>query len=270
MKLSAALLTCVLAAVIAIPAAAGVVVEETTNISGGMGGPHTEKRTLFIQGNKQKMVMTDRAVIIDLDRGTMTMLNNAQKTYTEMPFPPKGRAAAMMQNMGMSMEFKKTGQSQQIAGFDCDMFTSSGSMQVGDFSTLICFSPQAPGASEYTAFDKAMAAKMRDAGMMKMTSPPDGVPLSIESTTKLKPFSMPNMTPAQVDMMKKMMANRPPIVSKTTASTVKSQHLGADTFAVPAGYTKAEPPPARPGMMGGPPAAAPPESTPAPANPPSE
>jgi hypothetical protein len=57
------------------------------------------------------------------------------------------------------------------------------------------------------------------------------------------------MSPEQAAKLKTMLANRPPVVSKTTVQQIASKDLPADTFAVPAGFTKQEMP--NGGMGGG-------------------
>jgi hypothetical protein len=48
------------------------------------------------------------------------------------------------------------------------------------------------------------------------------------------------MTPEQSKALGQMMANRPPTVSTTTTTSIKSQSLPTDTFSVPSGFTKKE------------------------------
>jgi hypothetical protein len=50
------------------------------------------------------------------------------------------------------------------------------------------------------------------------------------------------MSPEQSAKLKQMMANRPPVVSKTTVTQIASKDLPADTFTVPAGFTRQEMP----------------------------
>ena len=58
------------------------------------------------------------------------------------------------------------------------------------------------------------------------------------------------------DEFAQMMANRPPIVTTTVVTKITTKSLGADEFAVPAGYTRQEiptrmPQPAAPPAGGG-------------------
>ena len=228
---------------------AGVVVTEQEVTDQGAGQPVTRNRTVMIQGNKQKMV-TDRAqVVTDLDRGTMYLMNPEKKQYVEMPFPPKGPMAQMMSQRMSTLNFKKTGGSKTVSGYACQEYTGAGSMMGNQYSVTGCFSTKAPGAGDFEAFQKTMAAKVKGTAMAMQGEVPDGVPMQLDSTTKIMNFSMPGMSPDQAAKMKQMLANRPAVVSKTTVTKIASKDLPADTFAIPAGFAKQQMPTG--GPMGG-------------------
>ena len=229
-----------LASLLATPTYGGVIVTEKTSTTGGMGAGESE-RTVMVQGNKQKMTSGKQSIILDIDKGSVLILNPASKTYVEAPFPPTGPMASMMQSMGgMNLQFKKTGNSKTIAGYHCEEYTGSGSMMMGDYTVTACFSTEAPGAADYSAFNKRMAEKLKGSAMPGIGIPPAGVPLSLESTTKLKAFQIPGMDPEQAKRLSAAMSGRPPIVSTTVATSVKSETIPDETFLVPAGYTRRE------------------------------
>jgi hypothetical protein len=240
---------------------AGVVVTEQEVIDQGGGQPVTRMRTVMIQGNKQKMV-TDRAqVVTDLDSGTMYLMNAEKKQYIEVPFPPKGPMGQMMAQRMSTLTFKKTGGSKTLSGYACQEYTGAGSMMGNEYTVTGCFSTKAPGAGAFDTFQKAMAAKVKGTPMAMVGEVPDGVPLQLDSTTKITNF--PGMSPDQAAKLKQMFANRPPVVSKTTVTQIASKDLPADTFKVPAGYSKQEMPTSGPmggGAPGAPAPAAPPKS----------
>lgn len=122
-------------------------------------------------------------------------------------------------------------------------------MMGNQYSVTGCFSNKAPGAGDFNAFQKTMAAKVKGTAMAMQGQVPDGVPIELDSTTKITNFSMPGMSPEQSAKLKTMLANRPPVVSKTTVQQIASKDLPADTFTVPAGFTKQEMP--NGGMGGG-------------------
>jgi hypothetical protein len=220
---------------------AGVVVHEQEVVRRGNGQPATHERTVMIQGNKQKMVTDKETVVTDLDNGMMYMLDPASKTYLELPFPPRGRMAAMMAGAGTSsLSFKKTGGHQTIAGYSCENYAGDGDMMGNKYSVKGCFSTKAPGASDFTNFQKEMQEKVKGTPMEMSGSVPDGVPLKLESTTKLTHVSVPGMSPDQTAKLNQMLANRPPVVTDTTVTRIASENLSPETFAIPAGYKKQE------------------------------
>ncbi len=245
-------------------ARAGVVVEEQQTIDRGAGTPSTNKITVTVQGNKQKYVIGNgqQSSITDLDQGTRTMISNARKMYVEMPFPPKGMM--MPPNGGKSaLSFKKTGGEEKIAGYACDDYTGVGSLGENEMTVNGCFSTSAPGAANFTAFQKTMTAKVKGTPMALMSDTPPGIPLKIDTSLKQKT------------------GNRPTITTHMTVTKVTKQELAADTFQPPKDYVKQQMPmmgmrppgmtgpgmmgkPAGPGMMGTPVAGASP-AAPAPA-----
>jgi hypothetical protein len=256
MKKLLAMLTALAAALIAHPLFAGVILSQEITTSSG-SNTTTDHRTVMVQGNRQKVEAGDQSIILDLDAGKMVLLNPASRTYTELPFPPHGQMAAMMQSMGgVNLNFKKTGKTQTLSGYRCQEYDSHAKSTMGEFSAQGCFSSTAPGAATYASFSKTMARKFEEVGMATTTgTQPDGIPMELETTTKLTGFNLPGVPPEQAERLKQMMANRPPTITKSVTTSVKTADLQSATFAIPAGYTE------RRVALGGPPMGAP---TPAP------
>lgn len=245
------------------PAAAGLVMTETeTMVSGHPGGqpggqpPQPRERTMMIEGNKQKTIMEGgRAIITDLDKGTTTIIDPAQKVYIERPFPPPGMMGQGMGAHGMqAAEFTKTGKTRTVAGYKCEDYKGEGKFAMGEFTVVSCVSTKAPGAAEFSKYQKAMTAKLKDTQLAMPASLPDGIPLTQDTTTKLGGTSMPNLPPKAAEQLKKQFANRPPMVTKVEVTKLEERKIAASEFEVPAGYTKRE----APMMMGGHPGGMPP------------
>ncbi len=224
------------AAVLAISATAmaGVILDQEVTSNGPMGAS-TSKRTLEIQDHKQKVINGNHSVITDLDNGVMILLDPSAKTYTEMPFPPP--QLTMQQHAGaFKISFKKTGKHKTEQGYRCDEYVGAGHMMMGDYTVTGCFSKSAPGAADYTAFDKALESKLKGTPMETEGPRPEGVPLVLNSKTKLDTSLMPGLSPERA----KAIASHPNMTSNTRTASVKVANLPADTFSVPAGYTKRE------------------------------
>jgi Domain of unknown function (DUF4412) len=250
MKTLSAIFTASLFLLISVAAHAGVVLQETETIDRGNGKPETQDRTVMVQGNKQKTVTARSQVVIDLDKGSMYVINPASKAYVEMAFPPAGKMGQMMAQRMAAMDFQKTGKHSTVAGYPCDEYTGGGDMGNGTYNVVGCFSKSAPGAADFTAFQKQMADKLKGGNGAKANIP-GGVPLEVTSTSKMTSFSMPGISADQAAKIKDMLAKRPPVTNKTVVNKVTVQDIAEADFAVPAGYQKQEMPSSS-RMMGGP------------------
>jgi hypothetical protein len=102
-----------------------------------------------------------------------------------------------------------------------------------------CFSKDAPGAADFTAFQNTMNAKLKAAGDTGMErNIPTGVPLASESTTSMAGLKIPGMAPDQAEKFAQMMANRPPITTKAEVTKITVKSIPASEFAPPAGFTQ--------------------------------
>src|SRR5260370_2358827 len=110
----------------ALVAHAGLVMTQETTTNAG-GAASKSARTVMVQGSKQKVLMDNQSsIIIDLDKGMMTMIMPEAKSYQEMPFPPKGPMASMMQGMGgINLDFKKPNGHKKIPAYSCDEYNNA-------------------------------------------------------------------------------------------------------------------------------------------------
>ncbi|HKV54582.1 MAG TPA: hypothetical protein VJN94_08040 [Candidatus Binataceae bacterium] len=226
----------------------GVVVDEQQTVDQPGGGTVTRTRIVMIEGNKQKSIIDsgNRTVITDLDRGIMTMMDSGRRSYVELPFPPQGPMAQMQAGMP-KMSFKKTGERNKVIGYSCEVYVGSGTVGPNAVSVTGCFSSSAPGASEYTAFQRTMADKVKGTSMENMGQIPDGVPLKLKVTTKTGQIPTSGMSADQAAKVNKMLSNRQ-FVTDTVVSKISKEKLAGDSFDVPSGYEKQALPP----MFGGP------------------
>jgi Domain of unknown function (DUF4412) len=245
MKQFASVLAIIAAAfAFAASATAGVVVDEQQVIDQPNGNKVTRARTVVIEGDKQKSIIDNgnRTVITDLGKGTMTMVDGTRKTYLQFPFPPKtGPMAAMAGAVAPTISFKKTGGHDKLIGYSCDEYSGAGIVGANSVSMSGCFSDSAPGATEYSNFQREMAQKVKGTAMANMGEIPQGVPLRLTITT-----TMGNPAGA----MSPMGAGQ--FVTDTTVSRISTKSLPTDSFDVPEGYQKQQLPPMFGTMGGGP------------------
>lgn len=229
-------------AISALPAAAGVVITEKQHTTSGSSTRDSEQ-TVFVQGNKQKMETENRTSIIDLDKGKAYVIDPKAKTYFEMDFPPTGQMGAMMAaSHSAARNFKKADTTREIAGYKCTDYNAGGHVMQGDYTVKACFSTAAPGADEYAAFEKNMAAKLKSAFPSAAAAGtgevPPGVPLALDSTMKMTHAVPPGLPPDQAKKLTEMMAKRPPTLTSTLVEKIESKTLTDADFEIPAGFTK--------------------------------
>jgi|SRR5579862_4835094 hypothetical protein len=256
MRKLTALVAGVTLAMTALPAAAGVVITQKQHVTSGAQSRDTVQ-TISVEGNKQKMVTERHTIITDLDKGMMYVLDPKEKTYFEIEFPPKGQMAAMMAaSTSAAMNFKKSTNKREIAGYKCTDYNGAGHMMTGDYTVKECFSTDAPGAEEFAAFEKKMAEKLKSAGNSQASGEiPGGVPLALDSSMKMGKINIPGMASDQAAKINEMMAKRPPVVTSTMVEKIEAKKLADSDFVIPEGFTKREL--AGPGAMRPAPGAAP-------------
>jgi hypothetical protein len=237
----------ILAGVLLVPVAfngiarAGVVIDEKVTTSQSAGPPVTNTRQLLVQGHKERMVSERNVFVIDLDKGTMTLIDPEKKVYAEMPFPPHMRGP--MPGNELNLNFKKTGKQANVAGYACTEYVGGGRTLVAEVTTSGCFSTSAPGAAEFSEFTKAMAERLKNANAMAGTMP-QGIPLTMESTRKMNSnITIPGMSAEQATRLKQMMAKQSPQTTNTTVTKIATRDLPASTFEAPAGYERRTPMP---------------------------
>jgi Domain of unknown function (DUF4412) len=217
-------------------ARAGVVIDEQVTTTQTAGPVVTHTRQLMVQGHKEKMVSERNVFVIDLDKGTMILIDPNQKAYAEMPFPP--HAMSMNPSQQVDLNFKKTGKASKVLDYGCEEYSGAGKTAMADVSTSGCFSTSAPGAAEFSEFTQAMGVKLKNANAMagKM---PSGIPLTMASTRTMNAgFSVPGMAPDQAARLKQLMAKQGPQTTKTVVTKIATRDLPADTFTAPAGYER--------------------------------
>lgn len=218
-----------------LPARAGVVItqQQTTNMQSGQ---RQSEQTIMIQGNKQKMITGEREIITDLDNSVMYLIDPSKSSYFQLPFPPTGPMAQAVAHAAGAMDFKRGTTTRKVLGYACTDYSGTGQSMSGDFTVTECFSTSAPGAKEFNAFQKAMAAKLKS--VVPQSNTPDGIPLASDSTVHMNTMRIPNLPPAQAQRLQQQLAKMKPVTTKTEVTKLEAKDLPADTFAVPKGYTQ--------------------------------
>jgi hypothetical protein len=181
-------------------------------------------------------VITDggRSTIIDLDKGTLTTIDPIQKSYSVMPYPLPSKSGGSPTS---DFEFVKTGGSASIAGYGCEMYTGVRKLARSEVKVNVCISTEAPGAAVFTAFQRNLRAKLAAASSLAMPARlPEGIPLEQSTITGLT-GGVTNLTPQVAANLKKQLAGRSVVMTKTEVTSVRSLNLPDKEFEIPSGYT---------------------------------
>jgi hypothetical protein len=146
-----------------------------------------------------------------------------------------------------TVAFKKTGAHDKIIGYACDVYMGTGTVGGNKVKMDGCFSNSAPGAADFSGFQREMAEKVKGTAMANMGEIPAGVPLRLSVATTLGNIPTSGMSPDQAAKLKQMLANRS-FVTNTAVTKITAKTLPPDSFSVPSGYQKQQ----IPAMFGGP------------------
>ena len=251
---------------------ADVTLVQTTTLEGGMaqmaaqaGQSVSPTVTTRIKGQKMRTDIVsgpiNMSTIVDVATKQLIILRADQKTATIVA-PPAAGASPTTQGPTIGASVKPTGKSQTIDGVQCDEFTISSSVDMSSMganaqmppeaaammkgvkvvvSGSVWIAKEAPGSTEYAAFQKMLAGSdlasaasamsgmsipgMREA--MKAMSGANGITYLSENTVTFEGEGQ------MVDMMKQM----GPMKVTTKVSSISTEGLSDDLFKVPEGYT---------------------------------
>lgn len=252
---------------------ADITLVQTTTIEGGMaqmaaqaGQNISPTITTKIKGSKMRTDVVsgpiNMSTILDIATKQMIILRADQKTATIVAPPAAPATPAAQQGPSIGASVKPTGKSQTIDGVKCDEYTFTTTV---DMSTMgggpqtppeaaammkgvkivvsgsMWMAKDAPGAEEYMAFQKTLAASdmasaasamsgmsipgMREA--MKAMASANGLTYLNESTVTFEGEGQ------MVDMMKQM----GPMKVTSKVSSISTDAISDDLFKVPEGYT---------------------------------
>lgn len=211
---------------------AGVVMSETA-IASGFNGNEMVHRTIYVQGNKQKVDTQNVQTITDLDKHLLYVVDKDHRNFVELPLNSMGNAPAdFSAPAGAAVVLKRTGDTQVVAAHSCDEYRGRAAKDLLQITVSACVSMSAPGAAEIARFDRRMISQI--GGQKSGTSQQSaGVVLQKKSVVNLRVSD-----PAQ------QRYRTASLTTKTTVNSIKLRPLPAQTFAPPKGYTQVEKPPA--------------------------
>jgi hypothetical protein len=227
---------------------AGVVMAETSTTSGPAGETFSLDRTVYIQGNKQKIERSGVTTITDLDKSIIYIINNKERAYTEMPLLALD-STEPVPAPGDTVQLYRTGHKRVIADHPCAEYRVSEGSKLERVTISACVSTSAPGAKEVSDFERKMAAQLSGHESERLNDHRPAV-LMLEKESVLS-YRVPDRSRHQTYRTASLLA-------KTRVNEIQVKPLPAATFKPPNGFSKLQ---KRPGAKILPPSPTVPEQT---------
>jgi len=224
MKSAFTAVTALALAIAATTASAGVVISQELARSNQPVGSKSDQ-TVMVQGHKQKVITgDDEEIITDLDAGAIYIIMPKTKQFFQGKFPPTGPFAMKIIWGGSTVELKKSGGTDKVAGYACNDYTGSASFARHVLTVTKCVASDAPGAKDFVEFQKAMADKLKGTRLMAKSEIPDGIPVSSSLTTAQAPWTPPpGLPPEHVKKLQQAMARYKPAALRDGDKYLKSK-----------------------------------------------
>jgi hypothetical protein len=252
---------------------ADVTFVQTTTIEGGMaqmaaqaGQNVAPTITTKIKGSKSRTDIVSGPIsmstIVDVEAKQLIILRADQKTATIVAAAAAPSVTPTAQGPTMGATIKPTGKSQTIDGVQCDEYTFTTSVDMSSMTANTQMPPEAaammkgvkilvagsawmakdaPGAAEYVAFQKTLAASdlaSAASGMSGMSIP--GLREAMKAMSGANGMTYLNEATVSFEgegQMVEMMKQMGPMKVTSKVSSISTEALSDDLFKVPEGYT---------------------------------
>jgi hypothetical protein len=213
---------------------AGVVLSET-HTTAGPHGREAQDRTIYVQGNKQKIETSTLQVITDLDRRVVYVVNPRQREYVESPLQAM-KTPTQDADLDLELHLKKTGNKRVLANHSCDEYTGyTNADDLTEIAVNACISKDAPGVGEVGGFEDRLLAELQSGKSGQSQNQRSGLVLARVAVVKMR---LPD--PSGKSRPTALLAER------TEVNSISVKPLAVSTFAPPKDFHKITklPPPA--------------------------
>jgi len=206
---------------------AGVVMAETSFAKGPNGQISSQDKTVYVQGNKQRIELGNVAEITDLDKNVAYIVNKHDRAYAEMPL--QAPSSSPPDGMQDEVILKKTGEVRHIANHPCSEYRTVAGNELERVTISACVSTSAPGAKELSGFDHNIATRLTG---RKFERPAEKGPagLMLEKQSVLS-FRVPDSSRGRT-------YHTASYLVETRVNKITQQPLLPETFNPPDGYSK--------------------------------
>lgn len=207
---------------------AGVVMAETSTATGPDCQTNSQVKTIYLQGNKQRVDKQDIAAITDLDKSVIYIIDKQHRAYTEMPL--RALSSSLAGNgREQSIKLDRTGKTRIVANHPCEEYRASGGDRLEHVTIRACVSTSAPGAREISEFERKMITRI-SGQQPKLSSGHQPAALMLEKQSVLN-IRIPD--PSQ---------HRPyrtaSLLAETRVNQIELKPLPPETFKPPKGFNR--------------------------------
>jgi Domain of unknown function (DUF4412) len=206
---------------------AGVVMTETSFAESPNGEISSQDKTIYVQGNKQKIERGSIAQITDLDKSIIYMINKHDRVYMEMPLPALN-SSPLDSRQGETI-LKKTGKIRVIANHSCNEYRRIEKNKLERVTLNVCVSTDAPGAKELAEFDRNMDTRLNGRKFERSVKN-DAAGLILEKQS-VRSFRV-------LDPSRGKAYQTASLLAETRVNKILLQPLPPETFNPPTGYSK--------------------------------
>jgi hypothetical protein len=207
---------------------AGVVMGETSTARASDGETFSEQKTIYVQGNKQKIEQEGLATITDLDEGVIYVVDKNDRAYSEIPLQELS-AVQPGDIQSETIQLNKTGEAKVIANHSCNEYRAVEGNNRERVIISACVSTSAPGAKEVSEFDRKMVARLTGRKSERFADS-NATSLMLEKQSVLS-FRIRDASRSTAHRTVTLLA-------RTRVNNIQLKPLPPETFTPPKGYSK--------------------------------
>ena len=216
-------------------ASAGVAMAETSFAAGARGSIGQDK-TLYVQGNKQKIEEDNIAQITDLDKNLVYIIDKNRGVFAEIPL--QTLSSKQLDNLYAEPILTKTGKTRVVADHSCQEYRATDGNKLEHATVSACVSTNVPGVKAIAEFDRNMIARLGGHKSKEKSIRSDGAGLILEKKSTLS-FRVPDRSRGNAYQTTSL-------VVETRVEKIESITLSPETFNPPTGYKRLQNHVARP------------------------
>ena len=206
---------------------AGVVIAETSSATDATERIAHEK-TVYIQGNKQRVEERGIDQITDLDKNLVYIIDKNRKIFAEMPLHTL--SSEQPETPIGEPILTKTGNTRVIANRPCHEYRAAEANTLEHATVSACVSTNVPEAKEIAEFDRNMIARLggHNSAAKSIRSDGAGIILEKKATLNVRVSDRPGGNASEATSL----------VVETRVDKIQSIKLPPETFKPPSSYKK--------------------------------